>query len=155
MKKLTHAFLCTALFCTLALSAFAQGTAFTYQGRLTDQGAPANGNYDFQFALRDAASIGNSVGVALIVAPVGVSNGLFAVTLDFGADAFTGAARWMEIGVRTNGSAAAYTALSPRQAVTATPYAIAAGTVTGPINGAAITAGRSATPNLRPARSQR
>jgi len=54
-----------------------------------------------------------------------VSNGLFTVTLDFGAN-FPGANRWLEIGVRTNGGGA-YTTLSPRQALTATPYAIMAG----------------------------
>jgi hypothetical protein len=37
---------------------FAQSTAFTYQGRLQDGGAPANGSYDFQFTLWDALSGG-------------------------------------------------------------------------------------------------
>jgi hypothetical protein len=31
------------------------GTAFTYQGRLTDGGGPASGAYDFQFILYNAA----------------------------------------------------------------------------------------------------
>jgi hypothetical protein len=53
-----------------------------------------------------------------------VSNGLFTVTLDFGPGVFTGPARWLEIGVRTNGSISPHTALAPRQAVTATPYAL-------------------------------
>jgi hypothetical protein len=75
-----------------------------------------------------------------------VSNGLFAVTLDFGASAFNGSARWLEIGVRTNGSADPYTVLRPRQPITATPYATFASTAaTLPagtavvLNGAAIT----------------
>ena len=37
---------------------FAQGTAFTYQGRLNDGGAPANGTYDLTFALFDEATGG-------------------------------------------------------------------------------------------------
>ena len=37
------------------------GTAFTYQGRLTDGGIPANGAYDFGFVLQDAPSYGNQV----------------------------------------------------------------------------------------------
>src|SRR5258706_351256 len=41
--------------------AFAQSTAFTYQGRLTDNGSPANGNYDLQFTVRDSASGGNLI----------------------------------------------------------------------------------------------
>jgi hypothetical protein len=36
----------------------AQGTAFTYQGRLNDGANPANGSYDLAFALYDAASGG-------------------------------------------------------------------------------------------------
>ena len=104
----------------------AQTTTFTYQGSLTDSGALANGSYDLQFTLRDALTAGNPVGGPLIVAPVRVIDGRFTITLDFGAVAFPGADRWLELGVRTNGSGIAYTLLSPRQAVTAAPYAIQA-----------------------------
>ncbi len=110
----------------LTLAASAQGTAFTYQGRLLDNGAPANGLYDLRFELRDALVAGNPVGLALTNAPVAVSNGVFTVTLDFGAGMFTGAARFLEIGVRTNTSVLAHTLLIPRQALTAVPYAIRA-----------------------------
>jgi hypothetical protein len=55
---------------------------------------------------------------------VPVSEGLFTVPLDFGAGVFTGDARWLEIGVRPGLSSGAYTLLSPRQALTATPYAL-------------------------------
>src|SRR5881397_1083547 len=100
------------------------GTAFTYQGRLTDNGSLANGNYDLRFSLYDAVSAGGQIGPDLINAPVAASNGLFTVTLDFGGGIFSGDARWLEIGVRTNGSPGAYTTLSPRQPLTATPYAL-------------------------------
>ena len=103
--------------------AVAQPSAFTYQGRLTETGQPANGSYDLQFYLRAAATAGNPVGATNFLAPVAVSNGLFTVTLDFGASVFTGPDRWLEIGVRTNGSLAAYTTLSPRQQITSAPYA--------------------------------
>jgi hypothetical protein len=53
-----------------------------------------------------------------------VTNGLFNVALDFGPAAFDGSARWLDIGVRTNGSGADYAALTPRQPITPTPYAI-------------------------------
>ena len=46
-----------------------------------------------------------------------VSDGLFTVQLDFGAAAFNGDTRWLEITV--NG-----TLLTPRQRVNATPYAV-------------------------------
>jgi len=102
---------------------FAQGTAFGYQGRLTDNGSPANGNYDLQFDVRDAAPAGNQVGPTSTLLAVAVSNGLFSVTLDFGAGVFTGPARWLEIGVRTNGGNN-FKILSPRQPLTPVPYAI-------------------------------
>ncbi|MDQ7029822.1 MAG: hypothetical protein Q9O62_08615 [Ardenticatenia bacterium] len=100
------------------------GTAFTYQGRLTDGGSPANGAYDFQFKLYDAATGGSQVGSTVTKDDVAVSDGLFTVDLDFGSGAFDGNARWLEIGVRPGGSTGAYTTLSPRQALTATPYAL-------------------------------
>ena len=120
-------------------TSFAQGTAFTYQGRLTDSGSPANRSYDLTFYLRDALTAGNPVGTTNTVAPVVVTNGLFTVTLDFGDGIFTGPARWLEIGVRTNGSAGAYATLAPRQPLTATPYAITTISVTGPVAASQIT----------------
>src|SRR5882672_7497602 len=62
----------------------AQGTAFTYQGRLSSGANPATGIYDFQFELYDAASAGGPVGLAVTNTAVGVTNGLFSVPLDFG-----------------------------------------------------------------------
>ena len=56
---------------------------------------------------------------------MGVTNGLFITTLDFGPGVFDGSTRSLEIGVRTNGNATnAYTVLSPRQTLTSVPYAI-------------------------------
>ncbi|UCG17346.1 MAG: hypothetical protein JSV19_04800 [Phycisphaerales bacterium] len=101
------------------------GTAFTYQGRLLDLGAPADGDYDFEFTLYDDATAGSSVGSAVTEDDWPVSHGLFSVTLDFGSDVFTGDARWLEIGVRRGTSTGAYTYLSPRQALTPAPYAMA------------------------------
>ena len=118
-----------ALLATIHQAA-AQGTAFTYQGRLNDGASPANGSYDIRFYLRDALIAGNPVGTTNTIAPVVASNGLFTVTLDF-SNQFPGAARWLEIGVRTNGSVAAYTTLAPRQALLPTPYAITASNLTG------------------------
>jgi hypothetical protein len=77
-----------------------QTTTFTYQGQLTDAGAAANGNYDLQFALFDAASGGTQIGSTLARASVAVSNGVFTVQLDFGVSAFPGSDRFLEIGVR-------------------------------------------------------
>jgi hypothetical protein len=130
------------------LPAGAQGTAFTYQGRLDNGGVPVTGNYDFQFYLRDALSGGNPVSITNAPTLVGVSNGLFTVTLDFGNDPFAaGAPRWLEIGVRTNGGPA-YLALAPRQALTAVPYAMTAGNLTGTLPGNALSGTYSGALNL-------
>jgi hypothetical protein len=104
-------------------SALAQGTAFTYQGRLNDGSSPATGIFDLKFAICDSPT-GPNVLRTVSAPAVPVTNGLFTVLLDFGSGVFTGAPRWLELGVRTNGSVADYATLSPRQPVTPTPYAI-------------------------------
>ncbi len=131
----------------LANVARAQGTAFTYQGRLNDGANPANGIYDMRFTIYDAAVAGAVVGAASDTNGVPVSNGLFTVTLDFGAGLFTGPARWLEVGVKSNAVAGPHATLTPRQALTPSPYAVYAGgaqtattVATGGVNGAAIAA---------------
>ncbi|MCS7055555.1 MAG: hypothetical protein NZM18_05195, partial [Thermoflexales bacterium] len=102
------------------------GTAFTYQGRLTNNGAPVNGNCDFQFSLWDAASGGTQIGSTQTHTGIGVSAGYFTVpNLNFGSGAFNGQARWLAIGVRCPAGSGSYTALSPRQALTPAPHALA------------------------------
>ena len=98
------------------------GTGFTYQGRLTDAGAPANGTYDFQFSLFNAQSSGTQVGTTLTVTGVTVTNGLFTVLLDFG-NVYDGTARYLQIAVRTGGGGS-YTPLNPLQPLSASPYAL-------------------------------
>jgi hypothetical protein len=109
----------------LALSgqtSFAQTTEFTYQGRLLSGGLPASGNHDFQFSLFDELTGGNQFGSAVTLTDVNVTNGVFSVRIDFG-NAFPGANRFLEIGVKESG-AANFATLSPRQAITSTPYSI-------------------------------
>ena len=65
---------------TIAAVARAQTTSFTYQGRLTDGGIPANGNYDLQFALWDSATNGNQIGSTQTISNVPVGGGIFTVT---------------------------------------------------------------------------
>src|SRR5262249_20802406 len=93
---------------------------FTYQGQLKESGQTANGTFDFRFRLFDASSAGNQIGSDIVVPGVNVSNGLFTVTLnaggEFGAAAFDGSARWLDIVIGA-------TLLSPRQPLTAAPYA--------------------------------
>ncbi len=112
------------LLALLTITASAQSAAFTYQGRLQDNGAAANGAYDLQFALFNAASGGAQQGATITRNDVAVTDGVFTVQLDFGATPFNGAARWLHISVRNGASTGAYTPLNPRQALAPTPYAL-------------------------------
>ncbi|HEV8268398.1 MAG TPA: hypothetical protein VGR00_09205, partial [Thermoanaerobaculia bacterium] len=96
------------------------GTAFTFQGRLSDVGAPADGLYDIRFRLYDAYTIGNLKGT-VTKNGVLVSGGRFTVDLDFGGAAFDGNARWLELLVQKMGGG--FTMILPRQELTGTPYA--------------------------------
>ncbi|MFQ5460845.1 MAG: hypothetical protein ACE5EL_08630, partial [Anaerolineae bacterium] len=100
------------------------GTAFTYQGRLTDGGVAADGVYDFRLQLYDQATGGTASG-EVVIDDLTVSGGLFAAALDFGAGAFSGDARWLALAVRPGADTGAYTDLSPRQPLTPAPYALA------------------------------
>jgi hypothetical protein len=97
------------------------GTAFTYQGRLMDAGAPAGGVYDFRATLFDAVENGNQVGSTVVAADVAVAFGVFDVLLDFG-DVFDGKALFLELEVKADGDPD-FTTLLPRQPLSATPYA--------------------------------
>ncbi|MEZ5305015.1 MAG: tail fiber domain-containing protein [Verrucomicrobiales bacterium] len=107
--------------------ASAQGSEFTYQGALQDGGTAANGNYDFQFTLKSALTGGSNVGSPVTVARTNtaVADGVFSVSLDFGAAAFDGSNRWLEIQVRPAG-VGSYTTLSPRQKLNPAPYSVLA-----------------------------
>ena len=118
---------CAALYGWASASLLAQGTAFTYQGVLSQGGAASNGSHDLTFTLYDAADGGETVGPSNLVNDLTLTNGLFTVTLNFGAGTFDGSGRWLQIAARPGDSTGAYTNLSPRQPVTATPYAVYAG----------------------------
>ena len=109
------------------VAARAQTTAFTYQGKLSDNGSPAAGQYDFQFKLFDTAAVGTGTqqGTTQTLTNVTVAAGVFTAQLDFGAcdSCFNGAARFLEIAVKPSGGGS-YTTLTPRQPITATPYAM-------------------------------
>lgn len=101
------------------------GTAFTYQGLLTQNTNPADGLFDFQFSLYNAATGGAQQGATVATAAVTVTKGRFSVDLDFGQNVFAGdEARWLQIAVRPGASSGAYTPLTPRQALRPAPYAI-------------------------------
>jgi hypothetical protein len=106
----------------------ATGTGFTYQGYLTRNGAPINGagQCDMRFSLWDTANGGAQVGNLQLVGAVDFANGAFTVTLNdssqFGADAFAGAARWLQVELACPSGSASFSTVG-RQAITAVPYA--------------------------------
>ena len=121
MKKLALLFSIIVLASGICL---AQTSGFTYQGKLADAGAPANGIYQFECKLFDADTDGKQIGSTQSVVAT-VQSGAFTTRLDFGAAAFpAGSDRWLEISVRLNGSSDAYTVLSPRQQVNSVPFAV-------------------------------
>lgn len=123
----------------------AQTTEFSYQGSIKTSGAPVNGIYDFEFKLIDAASGGTQVGSTVQSLNVAVANGIYAVSLDFGAGALTGADRYLDIAVRAAGGGV-FSQLAPRQKLLSAPYSVKslssdtatnfAGTLAGDVTGA-------------------
>lgn len=126
---------------------FAQGTAFTYQGRLNSGGAPASGSYDLAFTLYSTNVTGAVIAGPVINAAVSVTNGLFTTVIDFG-NAFTGSSNWLDVAVRANGGGT-FTELTPRQQLTPVPYALMAASVSGSIEAASLS-GQIPVANLPP-----
>lgn len=114
----------------------------TYQGKLTDGTAAANGSYDLQVQLFNALTGGNARTSQIRVEDVLVANGVFTVQLDLGAASLPpntpsqnlnpaildAENSFFEIGVRPGTSIGAFTTLTPRQPITATPLAMRANT---------------------------
>jgi outer membrane lipoprotein-sorting protein len=107
------------------------GAGFTYQGQIKQGGAPFSGNCDFQFTLWDSLTAGAQVAGAVTKTNVAVSRGVFtAPDISFGVStnpmylSFSGDARWLQIAARCPAGSGTYTTLIPRQAMSATPYAL-------------------------------
>jgi len=115
---------CVGLLSALVSNASAQTTAFTYQGKLDDNGTPANGLYDFTMTLWDAGANGVQIGPTLNLSNRPVIDGIFTLTLNFGPGVFNGPPRYLEISLKPAGSVVPPTVLSPRQLVLSAPYAI-------------------------------
>ena len=136
--ELTYGLLAALLCAAFTLEVGAQDSSFTYQGRLTDGGNPASGIYDLRFTIYDSSGGSGVIAGPLTNSPTSVSDGQFTVSLNFGAAAFNGANRWLEIQARTNGGGA-FTPLTPRQPITATPYALTASKLSGTLPATQLT----------------
>ena len=124
---LRRSFHIVLLFLTIAsnpnLFAAPMGTAFSYQGRLLSSGSPANGSFDFKFALYDASASGTLLAGPATNLAVQVSNGVFTTSLDFGGTPADNSAVWLDLAVRTNGLGN-FSSLAPRQPVAPAPQAL-------------------------------
>jgi hypothetical protein len=136
MKNIKILFIAMAVLAGIHQAAAQGTTAFTYQGQLHDSGTNANGAYTMIFALYDAGTNGNQIGSSIITSAT-LANGLFSVNLDFGASAFDGSARWLDITVTNGGTTET---LSPRVQLLPVPYAQFAGVAATVTNGAITTA---------------
>jgi hypothetical protein len=120
------------------------GSAYTYQGELRVSGQPANGAHDFEVALFNESSGGSPLDTQ-VVDDLSVTQGLFALTLDYTSVPFASATQYyLELRVRDGASSGAYTTLLPRQPILATPYALHANTV----DGTAVVAAAAARPSF-------
>ena len=93
----------------------AQAGPITYQGQLQNEGQPYSGSPGMAFRLFDDPNNGTQVGDTIFFTAVAVEDGLFQVELDFGAGAFDGEQRYVEVEV-------AGETLTPRQKITGSPW---------------------------------
>lgn len=115
-----------------SMAALAQSTTFTYQGQLRQGGEPFTGIADLEFRLYDQLTDGAQIGGPQARAEWPIEAGLFQVELNFGGAAFDGSDRFLEVTV--DGAP-----LSPRQKITATPYALlATGLASGSVGGGSV-----------------
>jgi hypothetical protein len=122
------------------LTALAQPTAFSFQGRLLNpNGTPANGPYDFQFYIYDVPS-GNGQFVVgpLPVNGVDVANGVFSTTVDPQSGVFTGPDRYVQM-FAAPANSGNFQPVPDRVKVLSAPYALLAGTADAVKSGAAVT----------------
>jgi hypothetical protein len=112
------AFALWALACTR--TAWAQ--SFTYQGELRAGAQGVTTAHDVTFRVWTLATGGVPVGATTTVLNVLPVDGVFTATVAPGANVFTGAERWLEVGVRAVGQPS-FTTLQPRQRIAAVPYA--------------------------------
>lgn len=118
------------VFCLLLSAGLAQAqtSSIGYQGKLNDNGVPANGVYDFVFKLYNQNGVQFSFDVP--VNDVQVTNGIFNVLIPFEETPgifLTGSRKFLEIAVRPGASTGAYTTLAPRQEFGSVPSAVYAG----------------------------
>jgi hypothetical protein len=122
LKNLALAVAATIGLTSAQILAVTPESTISYQAQLSESGLPAIGSFDLQFKLFDKVTGGTQIGPTVVKSGVSVADGIFTAELDFGAGAFTGEERFIEIAVREAG-VGAFVTLVPRQKVTAAPMA--------------------------------
>ena len=117
-----------ALTALVAAARFVGGTpldqTFTYQGQLRNAGQLVSGTVDLRVTLWDSDTAGSQVGGANSFNAMQLTDGRFACGLNFGNAAFDGSNRWIQVEFRNPAGSGQYLTLSPRDKITATPYAL-------------------------------
>jgi hypothetical protein len=117
-----------ALTALIAAAKFVGGTpldqTFTYQGQLRNAGQLVSGPVDLKVSMWDADTGGSQVGSTNTFNAMQLNDGRFACGLNFGNAAFDGSNRWIQVEFRNPAGSGQYQALSPRDKITATPYAL-------------------------------
>ncbi len=131
MQRMGALLVCSSVL--LSARAWAQSTAFTFQGKLQSAGAPVTGTYDLQFRLFDTAAGTTQIGATQCLDNVVVTAGLFSAPLDFGQQYAATSPRFLEVQVRpdtglTCSNTTGFTVLAPRQQLTGAPAAVQANT---------------------------
>lgn len=122
MSRFVHPSILVVL-ATVLIAGIAGASAFTYQGKLENNGVGVDaGSARFVFRLYDSDTGGNLIGSPQTVYPVEVRAGIFTALVDFGDTAFGQERRWLEIEVDITGGTN-FERLTPRQLVTASPVA--------------------------------
>jgi hypothetical protein len=114
---------------SLAATAFRGGgqpvdSTFTYQGQLRNAGQLVNGSVDVRFTLWDSAAGGTQIGNVNAYTNYPLTDGRFALGLNFGPGAFNGDQRWVQVEFRSPAGVGQYLTLNPRDKIVATPYAL-------------------------------
>lgn len=125
--------ICMGIFAAaVVLPTHGQASSITYQGQLRQSGEPFTGTANLQFSLFPQLSGGSQIGSPQNRQNWPIESGLFQVELDYDPADFDGGDRYLEI--RVNGSP-----LSPRQKLTAAPYALLAASIeAGQVDGSAV-----------------
>ena len=124
------AFIFGALAATLVAAAAFRGagqpldSTFNYQGQLRNAGQLVNGNVDVRFTLWDSDVAGSQIGTANSFNNYPLTDGRFALGLNFGNGAFNGDQRWVQVEFRSPAGVGQYLTLAPRDKILATPYAL-------------------------------